>query len=446
MLYPVPDQRLPELPGHRVFGNALQYARDPLAFFVRCRDMGDVGRVRFFQAPMLVLSGAEAVDHVLVSSGRTYAKDEWQRQLAPELLGSGLVMSDGELWKRQRRMMQPAFHKDRIAAYGRTMVARALAWRERSRPGEARDVYRDMTALTLDIAGRTLFSADVADQADRVGRALEAVMERVNRVSASVIRLPAWLPTPGAIRYRAAIAALDAVTEGLIRERRARGGGGEDLLGMLLEARDEDGSGMADRQLRDEVVTLMTAGHETTAIALTMTLWLLGRHPAEEAAVREELARVLGGREPAVEDLPSLPRTERVVKEALRLYPPVWGLSRVAKVNDRLGEWFVPAGTMVAMAQWAIHRDPRFFEEPEAFRPGRWTPEFEHQLPRGAYFPFGGGPRLCIGAAFGMMEARLVLAALLQRFRFEPITEKVELLPAITARPKHPMRMVLRAA
>jgi cytochrome P450 len=327
------------------------------------------------------------------------------------------------------------------------MVARADAWADGFRAGEPRDVYADMMALTLDIAARTLFGADLVGSNGGVGRALGVVMERVKVASESFLPLPRWLPTPGNLRYLRAISALDRVCADIIRHRREQGGASADLLSMLLAARDEDdGGAMSDRQLRDEVVTLLVGGHETTAIALTFALLLLGQHPEAEAAMRAELSRVLAARPPTIADVPSLPFTDAVLKEAMRLYPPAWALSRMAVEADSLGGYHAPAGTMVAMSQWVVHRDARHFPQPDAFRPERWLEGLEQKLPRGAYFPFGGGPRLCIGVAFAQVEAKLVLARLLQRFRFEPVTEKVALMPSITLRPKHAVRMVPRAA
>jgi len=436
----------PGPPGIPLFGNMLQYMRDPTGSFIRSRGYGDVSSFRFFTVPVLVLSSAEAVEHVLVRNARNYVKDKYQREIARELFGDGLLMSEGEHWKRQRRMIQPSFHKERVRGYAQQMVEATEAWLARWRAGEVRDLYTELVALTLDIVGRTLFGSKLEGRAAEVSRSLAAVMEFVMEISGRVIPLPRWVPTPRQLRYRAAIASLDRLCEALIQERRASGEKREDLLGMMLEARDEDdGGGMSDRQLRDEVVTLVLAGHETTALTLTYALWLLGRHPEAEATLREELSRVLGGRTPTVEDLPALSFTEFVIKESMRLYPPAWSLSRAAVNDDEICGVKVKAGQMVSFAPWALHRDPRYFEAPEAFRPERWAHDFEHKLPRGAYFPFGGGPRMCIGASFAQVEAKLLLASMIQRFHFEPKIDSMELLPSITLRPKNGLPMALRA-
>ncbi len=339
--------------------------------------------------------------------------------------------------------MQPAFHRQRLAAYGRVMAEHAQrrlsVWRE----GEVRDVYADMMGLTLGIAIKCLFDLELEGEAKSAGPALARVMEHFAKVHA--LLLPEWLPTPENLGYRAAVEQLDRLVSGIIQRRREAGDDAGDLLSLLLQVRDEDGGRMSDAQLRDEVLTLVLAGHETTAITLAFCCHLLSRHPDVEATLHRELDAVLGGREPTVEDLPALVFTDHVVKESLRLYPPAWSISREALEDDEVGGWPVRAGSMMVLNPWTTHRDPRFFEEPEAFRPQRWADGLEQRLPRFAWFPFGGGPRLCIGVGFALMEARLVLATLARRFRFERVSEEpVALLPSITLRPKHGVEVRLR--
>lgn len=305
-------------------------------------------------------------------------------------------------------------------------------------------MYADMTRLTLGIVIKSLFDLELEGEAAVVGPTLGEVMEYFSKLQSVV--LPDWVPTPSARRYRAAVARLDAFVSGLVRRRREAGGDTGDLLSLLLEARYEDGSRMSDPRIRDEVLTLALAGHETTSINLAFCFHLLARHPEAQAALHRELDTVLGGREPSVEDLAALRYTESVVKESLRLYPPAWSISREAVDEDEIAGWHVPAGAMVVMNPWTVHRDARLFEAPEAFRPERWLDGLEQRLPRFAWFPFGGGPRLCIGAGFALMESRLVLATLAQRFHFERVPgDEVELLASITLRPKHGVKVRLRA-
>jgi cytochrome P450 len=409
------------------------------------RGYGDVVYVDFLGAPTYALQNPEHIEHVLVTRHRHYAKDKLQRRmLGGRLLGNGLLTNEGESWLRQRRLMQPAFHRQRLAAYGQVMAEHARRQRSAWQDGEVRDVYADMMRLTLGIVIKSLFDLELEGAAQTVGPSLARVMEHFSKVQA--LLLPDWLPTPENLGYRAALERLDALVSQLILRRREAGGEAGDLLSLLLHVQDEDGQRMSDQQIRDEVLTLMLAGHETTSITLAFCCHLLARHPEAEASLHRELDAVLGGREPTLEDLPALSFTEHVVKEALRLYPPAWSISREALEDDEVGGWRIPAGSTVVMNPWTVHRDARFYEEPEAFRPQRWADGLEQRLPRFAWFPFGGGPRLCIGMGFALMEARLVLATLAQRFRFERVPgDDVELLPSITLRPKHGVKVRLRA-
>lgn len=439
----------PHPPGPRalpVLGSVYYYAKDPLGFLERCvREYGDVVYVEFLGQPTFTLQRPEDIEHVLVTRHQHYSKDRVQRRLlGGRLLGNGLLTSEGEDWLHQRRLMQPAFHRQRLAAYSRVMVEQARRQLASWKDGEVRDLYADMTRLTLGIVIQSLFGLELEGEGGVVGPALGQVMEHFTKLQSLV--LPDWVPTPSARRYRAAVARLDAFVSGLVRRRREAGGDTGDLLSLLLEARYEDGSRMSDERIRDEVLTLALAGHETTSINLAFCFHLLARHPEAEAALHRELDAVLGGREPTVEDLSALHYTESVVKESLRLYPPAWSISREALDEDEIAGWRVPAGAMVVMNPWTVHRDARLFEEPEAFRPERWAGGLEQRLPRFAWFPFGGGPRLCIGSSFALMESRLVLAMVAQRFRFERVPgDEVELLASITLRPKHGVKVRLRA-
>ncbi|MDY7226814.1 cytochrome P450 [Hyalangium rubrum] len=443
-----PRDTRPPGPRHLpLVGSLIDYARAPLAFLERCAwgGYGDVAYLSFLGQPTYVLNLPEHIEHVLVTKQRNYVKDKLQRGLLQEFVGQGLLASEGALWLRQRRLMQPAFHRQRIAAYGQVMGEHSRRLLATWKPGEQRDIAEDMMGLTLGIVVRCLFGLEMEDgAAAEVGPALAKVIDHFARMQTLVV--PGWVPTPENLSYRAALRRLYGTVDGIVRRRREAGGDTGDLLSMLLQVQDEDGSRMSDRQVRDEALTLMLAGHETTAIGLTFCWDLLARNPEAEAALHQELDSVLGGREPTVEDLPALPFTEYVVKEALRLYPPAWSLSREAVEDDELGGWHIPAGAMVWVNQWTVHRDPRFYEEPLAFRPERWANGLERRLHRFAWFPFGGGLRLCIGLSFAMMEARLALATLAQRFRLERLSKgEVELLPSITLRPKHGLPMRLHA-
>jgi cytochrome P450 len=437
----------PALPGGLPWvGHGLEYRRDQLGFFVRYVGMGEVLKAQFLGHPVYVLNSLSAVEHVLVKNPRNYPKAPFQKR-ALGMIGNSLFVSQGDFWLRQRRMMQPVFHKDLVAAHGQMAVAAARRWLDAQQDGARIDTYTEMMALTLDVVAGTLFGANLRDQARAVGLAMEALMLRAKFLFENPIALPLWVPTPGNLRFKAAMRTLHSVVADVVERRRRQGGPGDDLLGLLVEAQAEDGEHMTDVQLRDECLTLMLAGHETTAIALAFALLLLARNPDAEAALRRELATVLGGRPPTVEDLPAVPYCEQVVKETMRLYPPAWGMSRVAIEDDRMDGFDVPAGTVISWAQWALHRDARYFPEPEHFRPERWADGLERRLPRFAYCPFGGGPRLCIGAGFAMMVTRLVLATLLQRFRFEAESGPApELIPAVTLHPKGGLPMTLRTA
>ena len=434
--------------GNLLTGNLSDYAPDQLGFLRRCvREYGDVVRLRFLNVPIYLLNHPDHIEYVLVGNNRNFIKDRAERS-GLRFLGQGLLTNEGEPWRRQRRLAQPAFHRQRISAYGATMVESAEQMLDSSwRDGETRDVQEDMSRLTLRIVSSTLFGASMTEELEEeVGDALAVVMGRFT--GGILFKVPEMVPTPANLRFRRAIRRLESIIYGIIRERR-RGAPGEDagdLLSMLLAARDEaSGEGMSDKQLRDEVLTVFLAGHETTALNLSWTWHLLAGNPRAEEDLHEELRTVLGGRAPTMSDLPNLPRTDAVIKESTRLYPPVWGFGREALHDCEIGGYRVPRGTQVIVSQWIMHRDARYFEDPESFRPERWTDGSTDGLPKYAYFPFGGGPRLCIGQSFAKMEAVLLLATVAQRFRLShvPGRETVEPLPSLTLRPKDGLHMVL---
>jgi cytochrome P450 len=430
--------------GGRVLGNMREFNRDTLGFIERCaREFGDVVLTRFLYMPAYFLFNPEHIEYVLATGAKNFVKAVSLRSpFFLRLVGDGLVTSDGEFWRRQRRLAQPAFHRERVASYGETMVAfteRTLAsWQD----GQMLDAHEEMMMLTQSIVAQTLFSADVSTQAREIDEALSRIVRPFSSQATLKWILDNRLPTPGHLRFNRAVRKIDRFVYRIISERRASGEDTGDLLSMLLRAQDEDGDGMTDRQLRDEMMTLFLAGHETTALALTWAWYLLARNPEAEGALHAELGEVLGGRAPSVEDLPRLRYCEWVVKESLRLYPPAYAVGREAVRDCEVGGYRIPEGMQVFAFQWAVQRDARWYEEPEAFRPERWREEVAARLPKFAYFPFGGGPRQCIGNSFAMMEAVLILATIAQRFRLRLVPgHTVELLPAMSLRPKDGVRV-----
>ncbi len=428
-------------------GNAFEPRGDPIGYFTKCiRKYGDIVFLRFLGVPLCLLNRPDCIESVLVTQHNNFEKSKDYRALR-RVLGNGLLTSEGEFWRRQRKLVQPAFHHERIAAYTEVMVAyteRMLAsWKD----GQGLDVHEAMMRLTLDIVAKTLFDTDVSREAEDVGAALQFLMGKFMRQAAFAFLLPASIPIPTTRRLRRAVGQLDKVIYEIIRRRRASGTMSGDLLSVLLQAQDDEGLSMTDRQLHDEIMTLFLAGHETTANALSWTWLLLGQHPEVEEKLVEELQRVLGGRAPTASALPRLTYTEMVLREAMRLYPPVWVIGRRALAPFRMGNYELPAETNVVMSQLITHRDAKYFPEPERFDPDRWRPNDPRNLslPRFAYFPFGGGPRVCIGAGFSMMEAVLLLATIAQKFKLTLVPgQTIEKLPSVTLRPKSGVRVILR--
>jgi cytochrome P450 len=421
------------------------YSRDPLSFMPKLvRDYGDIVTMRYYNFRVYFISHPDFIEQVLVTHNRKFIKGRILRKNR-RLFGDGLLTSEGDFWLRQRRLAQPAFHRGRVASYADTMVKYADRLLAEWKDGEERDLHAEMMRLTLQIVAKTLFDADVDKDAKEVGRALGALME-LNSDFRKLILTPTWLPTPRNIRAAIAIRRLDKIIFRFIEERRTSGKDAGDLLSMLLAARDEDGSRMTDRQLRDEAITIFLAGHETTANALSWTWMLLSQNPAVEAKLHAELDAVLAGRTPSLDDLPNLRYTGHVITESMRLYPPAWGMARVAIEDVEIGGYPIPKGCGISLAQWVVHRDARWFDAPEEFRPERWEGDLMKRLPRFAYFPFGGGPRQCIGNNFAVMEATLLLATIAQRFRIRLVPgHPVVPMPSITLRPRHGVRGKLEA-
>jgi cytochrome P450 len=430
-------------------GNLRELRRDALGLFLRCaREFGDVALIRIGLKRVYVLSHPRLIEEVLFNNPRNFIKHFGTRMLR-STLGTGLLTSEGDFWLRQRRLIQPAFSRERISLYASVMIDFADQLTATWRDGETRDLHADMTRVTLQIIAQTMFGADVSEQAVTVGEAVADLIEGQIRRLNSVLPLPPILPTRANRRRRRSRYQIDAILYDIIHKRRQSQTVGNDLLGMLIRACDDQGNGaaMTDRQLRDEAITLFLAGHDTTALTLTWGLYLLARHPAVAEALANELDDVLQGRAPAVADLPRLRYTDMVIHEVMRLYPSAYVFGREAVAPCELGGYTIPAGGTILMSQWAMHRDPRWFEEPERFRPERWAAGLERRLPKGAYFPFGGGPRVCIGNHFAMLEAVLVLASMARHWRFSvpPGEGDVKPKPMVTLRPSRPVRLTLHS-
>jgi cytochrome P450 len=442
----------PQLPfppgpkGNFLLGSARELARSWPGHSERCaREYGDVVCYRFLHVPICQLTHPDHIEYVLVKNAANFHKSR-DYAAFKFFLGNGLLTNEGASWRAQRQLVQPAFRHENIAAYAEIMADSTAAHLSRWKDGEKRDLHQEMGELALDIVAKSLFGANVGHAAETIGKEVSAVMERFFAQAAMSFLLPSKFPIPKTPRLMRSKKRLDEIVLSIIRERQASKTPANDLLQRLLDARDEQGERMNEEQLREEVMTLFIAGHETTANALTWTWYLLSQNPGTEKKLAEELDAVLAGRAPALADLPRLPYTEMVIKESMRLYPPAWGVGRRALEDFEVGGYKVPAGTNVFLLQWVTHRDARFFPEPERFDPERWRddPIRKGKIPRFAYFPFGGGPRVCIGAGFAMMEATLLLATIAQRYRFTLAPEAV-VAPffSITLRPKYGLPMQL---
>ncbi|HWZ58802.1 MAG TPA: cytochrome P450 [Gemmatimonadaceae bacterium] len=420
-------------------------ASDHIALFRRLAEGGDVSRIRMGPQSLALLSHPDDIQRLLVTDQKAFVKGRALDRVKL-LLGDGLLTNEGADHLRQRRLMQPAFHRDRIAAYGAVMAAYAQRTADAWRHSTVLDVHEAMMALTRDIAGKTLFDLDVGDDPGGVGEAIALSLRMYRWAVLPFGELSEYVPIPFVRRVQRARARLNAWLAATIQERRLERGDRGDLLSMLIRAGGEEGDsgGMTDRQLRDEVVTLFVAGHETTAVALSWTWYLLSQHPNVEARLHAELDGVLRGALPGAGDVPRLPYTRMVLAEAFRLYPPAWILERRAVSDVEFQGYRIPAGSLVFASQYLVHRDPRWYEQPDLFDPERWSPERAGARPKFSYFPFGGGTRVCIGEQFAWMEGTLILATIAQRWRLrhEPGHE-VALEPLVTLRPKYGMRMMV---
>jgi cytochrome P450 len=425
-------------------------SKDPLGVFTQwARQFGDIFHYRFLHRHIYFLNHPDLIKEVLVTNAPNFIKGEAVR-VNRRIFGKGLVSNEGSSWSQQRRLIQPAFHRNRIETYASIMVAYTERMLSTWQDGETRNIHEDMMRLALEIVAKSLFSVEIASEKDRVAVALSTLMELSAGARMLLPEPLRRIPTAENRRYQHAIDELEDVVYSLIRHRQTNTSLADsasrpaDLLDTLLEARYEDGSAMPVQQLRDEVMTLLLAGHETTAVSLSWIWFLLSNHPEAEQQLWAELHQVLNGRSPTLQDLATLPYTERVVKETMRLYPPVWAITRTAIKDCEIGGYRVPAKSSVVMSQWVMHRDARYYDEPERFLPNRWLDERYRKAPRFSYFPFGGGPRICIGSSFASTETELVLATIAQKYQIRLVSsDPVQPTPSITLRPRNGIPAIL---
>jgi cytochrome P450 len=413
------------------------------------RRYGDVVRFPLLAGrPRYLLAHPDHVRRVLQERHENYPKPPTTNVRMRALVGESILTSQGDAWRRRRRLEQPAFHPERIAALGAMMVDLTAAmldrWSLEAAGGRVLDVAKEMRTLTLSIVSKAMFSVDLGSQAEAIGQAIGVAHEHTNRWLRSHLALPQRLPLPSRRRYRRARRALDDLVDHILVERSAERGRANDLVSMLLTGGAGGSTGMSEQEVHDEIFGMLFVGHDTTANALTWTCYLLSEHPLVSQRLRAEVADVLAGRPPLLQDLPRLPYLQMVLDEALRLYPPAWGLSRFPRQDDEIGGYTIPAGSTVLLIPYITHRHPAFWDDPVAFDPERFSPERATARPHYAYFPFGGGPRSCLGSSFALAEARLVLAMVSQRFDLQLAPgHTVDLQPLVTLRPRGGLPMTL---
>jgi len=427
--------------GWPLIGSALESRRALTFLLENRREYGEIVSYEFIDESICQLNHPDDIEWVLVENSQAFTKSHLTKDVLGPVVGDGLFTSDGDTWREQRRRIQPAFHPDQIAVYGELMVDAVQRQLSTWDPGDRIEVNEEMRALTLDIVARALLGVDVESKIEQIGHDLDVIFARLGSVWYHL--LPERIPTPGNRRFDRALSSLESVVDGIIAERRATPAG-DDVVSRLLDPEFMDGEEMSQRQLRDEVMTFLVAGHETTAQALTFTCYLLATNPDVEARLVEELEDSLGSDAPTVAAMRDLTYTDRVIREALRLYPPAGDIHREPIDTVEIRGYDIPQGVTISMPPWVVHRDPRWYDDPDAFQPDRWTDEFRSSLPRLAYFPFGAGPRRCVGERFALMEAKIVLASIYQDVHLEVHSQTTfDVEYEITTRPKHPIWMTV---
>ncbi|WP_328906920.1 cytochrome P450 [Streptomyces sp. NBC_00234] len=426
-------------------GNLPQFAKDPLAFFERLRGHGDMVSWRFGRNRCVFVSDPDCIGELLTETERTF--DQPALGIAfRTVMGNGVVVARGADWRRKRSLVQPSVRPKQVKSYASTMASCAVEVADAWSDGERVDIKREMAALTQKIAVRTIFGVDTPADAESMGRAMDVAQQEIGKEFSGIgAILPDWVPTPGRARIKKAAAVIDAEVGRVVARHRDGDGERPDLLSRLLTAVDETGAHLSDEEIRDETVTLYIGGHETTSSTLVWAWYLLARNPQARAALTEELDRVLGDREPGFDDYAQLTYAQSVVKETLRLYPTIWLVTGVAKEGARIGGLPMPEGTRVWTSQWSTQRDARWFPEPETFRPERWDPENGDEIAEYAWFPFGGGPRVCLGTRFAMVEAVLILAVLARRFDLDVDPGTIGHVPSLTLQPDREVLATVRA-
>ncbi len=436
-------------PGLPLVGNMVDFARDPIKFITRLQqEYGDVAAFSLLGNKSVLVSNPESIQRVLLETGKSFGKFK-PTYAMQNILGNGLVTSEGDFWKRQRKLAAPAFHHQSIKRYADQMVAYAQDTVKGWSDGDVRDVHQDMMTLTQRIIMKVLFDVDVIENASQASEAFDAMMQAIGADMGGVEAvLPGFIPTPIRTRMLQGVSYIDSLLLEIIENRRAEGNSGRhDLLTMLMEARDDDGQPMTTEQLLDEIRSLYLAGHETTATTLSWTWHLLSSNPEAYAKVKAEVDAVLQGRTATADDVQSLPYTNAVIKESLRCYSVAWITQRIALEDVELDGYHIGKDTFIFLSPWIVHHDPRWYNQPEAFMPERWLKDKAEQPPREVYIPFGGGPHICIGNGLAMMEAVLLLATFLQHYHVSILPDHpVERELAGTLRPKNGLKAKLTVA
>ena len=441
--------RFSRLKGLSLVKALVEFGRTPLEFSLKCAEEVDIVSLSIGSSQVYLFNHPSLIEEVLSKQNQNCIKDYSYRALQ-DVFGNGLLLSHGDSWKYHRRLMQSAFNSDRsarrkpnrFANYATQVVTDTDLMLENWRSGEIHDVHQQMSCLTAKIIMQAMFGVDPTETAGEIVKAVDKIMLQYSHQAKIFYLLPTWLPILGNWRANRAKKRLNEIVYDIVEQRRQQTD--DDVLSAMLDARDEAGNQLSSEELRDEVITLLLAGYDTTANALTWTLMLLAKHPEVEAKLVTEVQSVLQNRLPTIDDIPQLPYTEMVIKESMRLYPPAWILGRELISDCKIGDRNFTRGTVIYFSQWAVHRDARFFRDPEQFNPDRWADNLSQRLPRCAYFPFGAGARVCIGKAFSMMETTLILTMIIQKFRLTLVPEHtIELLPSFTLRPKQGVKMAI---